>query len=224
MATLISASKAGSLHLGPWGMLPPRCLFLQSKCAFLVKSWSLVPEALSSYLLGLLAMIKCSICSYQCDNWYVSNWRLACHSIFLGEVSSRACSGAFMCCTGMAQSQGQHTLWGNKLYICIYIATASQLDEWCSYVPFCSVLPLCFGLGLTSSLASACFPAASLPLLCFLLQKLFFCTLAPGECFFRVAFFCKASFCFDFLASPKVLHPAVYHSVHFITHQSFAFY
>ena len=36
----------------------------------------------ASYLLGLLAMIKCSICSYQCDNWYVSNWRLACHIIF----------------------------------------------------------------------------------------------------------------------------------------------
>jgi len=36
-----------------------------------------------SYLLGLLAMIKCSICSYQCDNWYVSNWRLACHINFL---------------------------------------------------------------------------------------------------------------------------------------------
>ena len=35
-----------------------------------------------SYLLGLLAMIKCSICSYQCDNWYVSNWRLACHINF----------------------------------------------------------------------------------------------------------------------------------------------
>ena len=35
-----------------------------------------------SYLLGLLAMIKCSICSYQCDNWYVSNWRLACHIYF----------------------------------------------------------------------------------------------------------------------------------------------
>ena len=34
------------------------------------------------YLLGLLAMIKCSICSYQCDNWYVSNWRLACHIYF----------------------------------------------------------------------------------------------------------------------------------------------
>ena len=35
-----------------------------------------------TYLLGLLAMIKCSICSYQCDNWYVSNWRLACHMNF----------------------------------------------------------------------------------------------------------------------------------------------
>ena len=35
-----------------------------------------------AYLLGLLAMIKCSICSYQCDNWYVSNWRLACHINF----------------------------------------------------------------------------------------------------------------------------------------------
>ena len=24
----------------------------------------------------------CCICSYQCDNWYVSNWRLACHINF----------------------------------------------------------------------------------------------------------------------------------------------
>ena len=33
-------------------------------------------------------MIKCSICSYQCDNWYVSNWRLACHIYFsLGRWS-----------------------------------------------------------------------------------------------------------------------------------------
>ena len=39
-------------------------------------------------------------------------------SIFAGEVSSRACSGAFMCCAGMALSQWQHTLWGNtKIYI-----------------------------------------------------------------------------------------------------------
>ena len=40
------------------------------------------PFSSQSYLLGLLAMIKCSICSYQCDNWYVSNWRLACHINF----------------------------------------------------------------------------------------------------------------------------------------------
>jgi hypothetical protein len=36
----------------------------------------------SSYLLGLLAMIKCSICSYQCDNWYTSDWRFHCHNNF----------------------------------------------------------------------------------------------------------------------------------------------
>jgi len=40
------------------------------------------PSRWLAYLLGLLAMIKCSICSYQCDNWYVSNWRLACHINF----------------------------------------------------------------------------------------------------------------------------------------------
>ena len=39
-------------------------------------------------------------------------------SIFLGAVSSRACSGACKCCTGMAQSQGQHTLWGNSSFFC----------------------------------------------------------------------------------------------------------
>ena len=32
-------------------------------------------------------------------------------TIFAGEVSSRACSGAFMCCAGMALSQWQHTPW-----------------------------------------------------------------------------------------------------------------
>ena len=26
------------------------------------------------YLLGLLAQIKCSICSYQYDNWYAAKW------------------------------------------------------------------------------------------------------------------------------------------------------
>ena len=38
-----------------------------------------------AYLLGLLAMIKCSICSYQCDNWYFAYLgKYLCHSIFLG--------------------------------------------------------------------------------------------------------------------------------------------
>ena len=41
-----------------------------------------------AYLLGLLAMIKCSICSYQCDNWYISNWRLTCHNNVLNGIVS----------------------------------------------------------------------------------------------------------------------------------------
>ena len=43
-----------------------------------------------SYLLGLLAMIKCSICSYQCDNWYVSHWhqREICVPKCLERISS----------------------------------------------------------------------------------------------------------------------------------------
>ena len=45
---------------------------------------SLLKEA---YLLGLLAMIKCSICSYQCDNWYAFNRKLACHINFSWGVS-----------------------------------------------------------------------------------------------------------------------------------------
>ena len=32
---------------------------------------SSVVKAVLSYLLGLLAKIKCSICSYQCENWYL---------------------------------------------------------------------------------------------------------------------------------------------------------
>ena len=36
------------------------------------------------YPLGRLAMIKCSICSYQCDNFNVSSWRLARQIIFRG--------------------------------------------------------------------------------------------------------------------------------------------
>ena len=51
----------------------------------------------------------------QRDNWYDSNWSLACHIYFsMGAVSSRACSEALMCCTGLAHCQAQHTLLGNN--------------------------------------------------------------------------------------------------------------
>ena len=53
-----------------------------------------------TYLLGLLAMIKCSICSYQCDNWYVSNWRFACHM----NVSAGSC------CPELAQAHSSVAL------------------------------------------------------------------------------------------------------------------
>ena len=58
------------------------------------------PTLYSAYLLGLLAMIKCSICSYQCDNWYVSNWRLACHM----NVSAGSC------CPELAQAHSSVAL------------------------------------------------------------------------------------------------------------------
>ncbi len=36
-----------------------------------VQSLKLKSVCSNSYLLGLLAKIKCSICSYQCENWYL---------------------------------------------------------------------------------------------------------------------------------------------------------
>ena len=51
-------------------------------------------DAVGAYFLGLLAMIKCSICSYQCDNWYVSNWRLACHiNFYMGKFPLELAQG-----------------------------------------------------------------------------------------------------------------------------------
>lgn len=41
-------------------------------------------------LLGRFAMIKCSVCACQCDNWSVSSWRLACHRHLSSESSERA--------------------------------------------------------------------------------------------------------------------------------------
>ena len=60
----------------------------------IARNCHIVFHPISTYLLGLLAMIKCSICSYQCDNWYVSNWRLACHiNFWLGERSLELAQG-----------------------------------------------------------------------------------------------------------------------------------
>ena len=72
-----------------------------------------------SYLLGHLAMIVVSVLISVTTDMSPTGDLLV-TSILAGEVSSRACSGAFMCCAGMALSQWQHTLWGNrKIYIYI---------------------------------------------------------------------------------------------------------
>ena len=82
-----------------------------------------LPEG-ASYLLGLLAMIKCSICSYQCDNWYSSNRKIACHANFsLGRSFLELARGHLACCPGIALSQVRHTLRGN---ISFYMAMETQ--------------------------------------------------------------------------------------------------
>ena len=51
-------------------------------------------------------------------------------SIFAVEVSSRACSGAFMCCAGMALSQWQHTLWGNRKIDIYKVSNSKKCGPW----------------------------------------------------------------------------------------------
>ena len=51
-------------------------------------------------------------------------------SIFAGEVSSRACSGAFLCCAGMALSQWQHTLWGNRKIYIYKVSNSKKCGPW----------------------------------------------------------------------------------------------
>jgi len=68
----------------------------------------------TSYLLGLLAMIKCSICSYQCDNWYSSNRKIACHANFsVGRLFLELARGHLTCRPSIALSWAWHTLRGN---------------------------------------------------------------------------------------------------------------
>ena len=60
-------------------------------------------------------MIKCSICSYQCDNWYSSNRKIACHANFsLGRSFLELARGHLTCCPGIALRWVRHTLRGNQ--------------------------------------------------------------------------------------------------------------
>ena len=93
-----------------------------------------------AYLLGLLAMIKCSICSYQCDNWYSSNRKIACHANFsLGRLFLELARGHLMCCPGIALGQVRHTLRGNcsLLHVYLYILYA-QLGSHTPHRTCCS--------------------------------------------------------------------------------------
>ena len=64
------------------------------------------PSLYYTYLLGLLAMIKCSICSYQCDNWYIPNRGFALSLwFFTGEMLLWACSSTLRCYPGIAHCQ-----------------------------------------------------------------------------------------------------------------------
>ena len=91
-------------------------------------------------------------------------------SIFLGAVSSRACSGACKCCTGMAQSQGQHTLWGNSSFAVCHASDCS----------FCLVFLLAFSCVFAFSclvfLVVLCYCASSF---CMVLLLGCFCVCAP---------------------------------------------
>ena len=84
-----------------------------------------------AYLLGLLAMIKCSICSYQCDNWYSSNRKIACHANFsLGRSFLELARGHLTCCPGIALRWVRHTLRGNQRYLIVQRDFASS--QWCA--------------------------------------------------------------------------------------------
>ncbi len=57
-------------------------LLILAGCAFAARCRRECSGSAEAYLLGLLAMIKCSICSYQCDNGYIFNWIFDCHIYF----------------------------------------------------------------------------------------------------------------------------------------------
>ena len=49
-------------------------------------------EVCEAYLLGLLAKIKCSICSYQCENWYTRHCLVVFHIYFSTSRLISACT------------------------------------------------------------------------------------------------------------------------------------
>ena len=70
----------------------------------------------AAYLLGLLAMIKCSICSYQCDNWYISNWRFDCHiNFYQGRFTSELAQVA-SCVAPVPHTTGCSTPFGETSF------------------------------------------------------------------------------------------------------------
>ena len=93
-------------------------------------------------------MIKCSICSYQCDNWYSSNRKIACHANFsLGRSFLELARGHLTCCPGIALRWVRHTLRGNQtlnllafqpcqLIWMIWYASWLTCETWESIGPF----------------------------------------------------------------------------------------
>ena len=75
---------------------------------------------LTVYLFGLVIMITCSICSCQCDNRYVSNWRPVCRILsFSGEGSSSCvivCMHPLYAHDSAAPAQVEFTYWTNWLF------------------------------------------------------------------------------------------------------------
>ena len=94
-----------------------------------------------TYLLGLLAMIKCSICSYQCDNWYVSNWRLACHIYFsLGKCALELAQGPSRVALawhiaggsspfGVTNARLLSAFWHNASWLCLVVPLCCLIEN-----------------------------------------------------------------------------------------------
>ena len=72
-----------------------------------------------TYIIGLLAMIKCSVCSCQCDNFDPFNLKINCHRIFpwaqLAKVSNTMRS---TCKSAIAHGWSWQPRYGNNSLHC----------------------------------------------------------------------------------------------------------